>query len=194
MTEAAWLACVHPGTMLEFLRDKASDRKLRLFACACYRPLWDRALSPQHRIAVQARERYADDPTLFDQFCSARYNAEGTGDTGAWRDAVDQLLVVADPNSNSCGETVDVRALCRFVRCIFGSPFHHVAVDPAWRTATVTSLAQAIYADRAFDCLPILADALEDAGCTSRDILDHCRQPGEHVRGCWVVDLVLGKE
>ena len=66
--------------------------------------------------------------------------------------------------------------------------------DPRWRTSNVTALAQAIYDDRAFDRLPILADALEDAGCTDADILNHCRQPGEHVRGCWVVDLVLGKE
>ena len=55
-------------------------------------------------------------------------------------------------------------------------------------------MAQSIYDDRAFDRLPILADALEDAGCDKADILNHCRQPGEHVRGCWVVDLVLGKD
>ena len=60
-------------------------------------------------------------------------------------------------------------------------------------TSTVINLAQAIYDDRAFDRMPILADALEDAGCDNADILAHCRQPGEHFRGCWVVDLVLGK-
>jgi len=80
-------------------------------------------------------------------------------------------------------------------RDIFGPlPFRRSVLLPAWLTANVTNLAQAIYTDRAFDRLPILADALEDAGCTNRDILDHCRQPGEHVRGCWVVDLVLAKE
>jgi hypothetical protein len=68
-----------------------------------------------------------------------------------------------------------------------------VPLDPAWRTPAVLQLAQALYDDRAFDQLPILADALEEAGCTSRDVLDHCRGPGPHVRGCWVVDLVLGK-
>jgi hypothetical protein len=59
---------------------------------------------------------------------------------------------------------------------------------------TVNHLAQAIYTDRAFDRMPILADALEDAGCTNQDILEHCRGGGEHVRGCWVVDLLLAKE
>jgi hypothetical protein len=72
--------------------------------------------------------------------------------------------------------------------------FRSIALDGSWLTSTVTSLAQAIYTDRAFDRLPILADALEDAGCTSSDILDHCRGPGPHVRGCWVVDLLLAKE
>jgi hypothetical protein len=73
-------------------------------------------------------------------------------------------------------------------------PPKNIRLDPAWLTSTVKQLAQSIYDEKAFERLPILADALEDAGCTSEDILNHCRQPGEHVRGCWVVDLVLGKE
>jgi hypothetical protein len=80
------------------------------------------------------------------------------------------------------------------VRDIFGNPFRPITLDPSWLTATVTSLAQAIYEERAFDRLPVLADALEDAGCANAEILSHCRQPGEHVRGCWVVDLILSKD
>jgi hypothetical protein len=79
---------------------------------------------------------------------------------------------------------------------IFGNPFRPVSVNPswlAWNGGTLVCLAQAIYADRSFDRLPILADALEDAGCSAADILAHCRGGGEHVRGCWVVDLLLGK-
>jgi hypothetical protein len=79
------------------------------------------------------------------------------------------------------------------VRDIFGNPFRPVAIDPAWRTETVLALARGIYEERAFDRMPILADALQDAGCTNEDVLGHCRGPGPHVRGCWVVDLVLGK-
>jgi len=81
--------------------------------------------------------------------------------------------------------------------CVFGDPFRFVAVDGnwlKWNDATVPHIAQAIYDDRAFDRLPVLADALEEAGCTDAAILDHCRGPVPHVRGCWVVDLLLGKE
>jgi hypothetical protein len=81
------------------------------------------------------------------------------------------------------------------VRDIFGNPFRPAAFDPAWRTSDALLLARGIYEERAFDRMPILADALQDAGCTNEDVLSHCRDPQQvHVRGCWVVDLVLGKE
>ena len=82
------------------------------------------------------------------------------------------------------------------LRDIFANPFRPVSFDPswlAWNGGTVVKLAQGIYDERAFDRLPVLADALEEAGCDNIGILAHCRQPGEHVRGCWVVDLILGK-
>jgi hypothetical protein len=123
--------------------------------------------------------------------------------------SVDELLYLAFEAANlldSSGERVidplSGRLVARYperlkqsnlIRDIFGNPFRSVALNSAWQTSTVTGLAQAIYTDRAFDRLPILADALEDAGCDNADILNHCRQPGEHVRGCWVVDLILGK-
>ncbi|MBL8793522.1 MAG: hypothetical protein JNM56_06440 [Planctomycetia bacterium] len=80
------------------------------------------------------------------------------------------------------------------MREVCGNPFRPVKVDPAWLTSTVVLLAQAIYDERAFDRLPILADALEDAGCDHADILNHCRSEGPHVRGCWALDLVLGRK
>jgi hypothetical protein len=84
-------------------------------------------------------------------------------------------------------------AMADLLRDIAGSPCRPVGLDPAWLTSTVVALAHGIYADRAFDRMPILADALQDAGCDNEDVLDHCRGPGPHARGCWVVDLVLGK-
>jgi hypothetical protein len=75
----------------------------------------------------------------------------------------------------------------------FSDPLRYVSLQPCWVTSTVLALAAGIYSESAFDRLPILADALQDAGCNNDDILDHCRGQGPHVRGCWVVDLVLGK-
>ncbi|MFO0826435.1 MAG: hypothetical protein U0792_25500, partial [Gemmataceae bacterium] len=83
---------------------------------------------------------------------------------------------------------------CHFLRDIFGNPFRPVAFDPEWRTSTVMSLAHQMYESRDFSTMPILADALQDAGCYNADILNHCRAtPATHVRGCWVVDMILGK-
>jgi hypothetical protein len=80
-------------------------------------------------------------------------------------------------------------------REIFGNPFRPVAFNPAWRTTDVMLLARGSYDEKAFDRMPILADALQDAGCDSEDILHHLRDAtATHVRGCWALDLVLGKE
>ena len=83
------------------------------------------------------------------------------------------------------------------LRCICGNPFRPVSLDPSWlacNNRTVIKLAESIYDDRAFERLPVLADALEEGGCHDAEILGHCRSSGPHVRGCWVVDLILGKE
>jgi len=80
------------------------------------------------------------------------------------------------------------------IRDIFGNPFRPAVVDPRWLTETAVEIARGICDDRAFERLPILADALQDAGCEDAEVLSHCREPGTHVRGCWVIDLVLGKE
>jgi hypothetical protein len=84
-----------------------------------------------------------------------------------------------------------------FIRDIFGNPFRSQTINPnwlAWNRGTVPKIAQAIYDDRAFDELPDLADALEVAGCDNTDVLMHLRGPGPHVRGCWALDMLLGKE
>ena len=86
---------------------------------------------------------------------------------------------------------------CRLVRDIFPNPFLEFAFDPAWlewNDGTVSELAPAIYDDRHFEDLPVLGDALEEAGCSDPLILDHCRSEAEHVRGCWVVDLMTGRD
>jgi hypothetical protein len=82
----------------------------------------------------------------------------------------------------------------QLIREIFGNPFRPIILEPSWLTSTVHSLAQGIYEEKTFDRMPTLANALQDAGCDNEDILNHCRQPGEHCRGCWLVDLLLGKK
>jgi hypothetical protein len=73
------------------------------------------------------------------------------------------------------------------------NPFRPPAFDPAWRTDTAVSLARTMYDSREFGAMPILADALQDAGCECEPSLLHCRDPhATHVRGCWVCDLVMG--
>jgi hypothetical protein len=90
---------------------------------------------------------------------------------------------------------------CQVLHDIIGTFFRPVSLAPPWRTPSVVSLAQAAYEERTLpagtldpDRLAVLSDALDEAGCTDTDILSHLRGPGPHVRGCWVIDLLLGKE
>jgi len=93
----------------------------------------------------------------------------------------------------ACGDVpAMLRTQCGILRDIFGNPFRRVTFDPQWLTFTVLALAQTMYDSRDFSAMPILADALQDAGCDSDDVLAHCRSAGPHVRGCWVIDLLLG--
>jgi hypothetical protein len=104
-------------------------------------------------------------------------------------------------NAQKAARTQELAAQAALVRCMFGNPFRPITINPAWQTPTVTSLARAAYEERSLPSgeldparLAVLADALEEAGCTNPDILDHLRGPGPHVRGCWLVDHLLGKE
>jgi hypothetical protein len=97
----------------------------------------------------------------------------------------------AEASRSSGGKDLTV-SQCNLVREIFGNLFSPDPFDSAWVTSTAIALAMDINNNRAFDAMPILGDALEEAGCPSPSILDHCRGKNHHVRGCWVVDGVLG--
>jgi hypothetical protein len=106
----------------------------------------------------------------------------------------------ARPAALSAAMNEEARSQCEMIRDVFGDPFRPVTLDRAWLTPTVASLAQAAYDERSLpsgelepDRLTVLADALEEAGCTDDALLSHLRGPGPHVRGCWAVDLILGK-
>lgn len=90
-------------------------------------------------------------------------------------------------------QDAEQRLQCSLLRDIFDNPFRPVTFLPEWRISTVLSLAQGIYSERAFDRMPILADALQDAGCSNENILNHCYSSGPHTRGCWLVDSVTGR-
>jgi hypothetical protein len=210
MNEAEWLACADPDLMLEFLYGRAGERKLRLCASAwarsvlrhvqtaplgtlaawCADPRWSEQLDAAERFAdgrigreaLRAARQDSGGPyNIFLEACRASGFSIRAARRSLW---LVQLEWRVPPD----------RELCDLHRCIFGNPFRPVAFTPKWRAPTVRRLAEAIYDERAFDRLPILADALEEAGCTDPEILGHCRGGGEHVLGCWLVDLILGKE
>jgi hypothetical protein len=260
--------------MLEFLRGKATDRKLRLFAVACCRRIRDLLQDERSRKAVDVAERYADrEATEHERFSAARAAADAYVPLGAaaevfygigvddWPNALEALehpaevercretylaarrvaqgqgvlqlhdtvpaacaacaCYVAITTGNLCAEAnrlaanamravtepfsysegdfeqsadfIELGKQAQMLHDIIGNPFRPAAVDSGWLTPGVVEMARTIYDSRAFDRMPELADALEDAGCHDAVILNHCRQPGGHVRGCWVVDAILGK-
>jgi hypothetical protein len=228
MTEAEWDACADPTPMLEFLRRKATERRLRLFACACVRRIWHLLRDERSRRAVEVAEDYADGMAEPDEAYRAWRAAtiidrgDGLSDDGHanavfWAsdaacfaagpegiramsaaDSAVQAITWATSRSAAVSWDDEETAQAALLRDIVGNPFRPrppmEAAWLAWNDGAVRKLAQAVYGGRAFDRMPLLADALEDAGCADAAILGHCRGGGEHVRGCWVVDLVLGKE
>ncbi|MDB5306922.1 MAG: hypothetical protein JWO38_1124 [Gemmataceae bacterium] len=219
MTEQEWLAVTYPESMVRLLREKPA-RKLRLLFCASSRSVLSLADRPMLRKAVEVGERYAgglaspsevdavrrelwpDPGVMGDRLSRTAFGAVGElFPVWAITAAVDLLLTEAVKQARERGRRSlpkDTRKVIEgsvvgLIGCVFGNPFRPVATDPSWLTSTVVTLATDIYSDRAFDRLPNLADALQDAGCDNSDVLDHCRGPGPHVRGCHVLDLILGK-
>jgi hypothetical protein len=219
MTEAEWLTCDDPQKMLEFLRDggKASDRKLRLFGCVCCRAIWELLTDERSREGVMVAERYADGQASTDQLAEAHLIAYAAHDNEDFADywaaawiapavslraslgTAEEALKAATPNAAASARKIQVDML----RDIVDNPFRPAALDPAWlawNNGTVPKIAQAAYDERLLPSghldagrLAILADALEEAGCSVTEILDHLRGLDPHIRGCWVVDLLLGK-
>jgi hypothetical protein len=205
--------------LLDHLKGCASSRKLRHFAITNAMRIWEDFPNETCRAAVAVAERFSDGLATSDELARAnelvRNNERQFQFTyknhDAWLAALCATWVEDETdlaNSAAWGvatyvpkvlaRTDDFRliraSVCNTVRDIFGNPFRPIAFDPRWRTADAVGLARGIYDDRAFDRLPLLADALMDAGCADEQVVGHCRSEGPHVRGCWVVDLVIGKE
>lgn len=249
MTEAEWLACTNPYKMLDFLGQRASQRKLRLFACACCRRIWHLLPDERSRWAVEFGERLADgEESAEAQLAALRETrhalraarqkpfswamraalhlvtraktAEAPAEAAL---AVEQAMaweVNADrePAGILCFESVlslsgprgrifeawenERTSQCELVRDIFGNPFSPPApIAPSLLTPRVLTLVLASYNERNLPAgtldharLAALAAALEEAGCKDAGLLAHLRSEAPHVRGCWVTDLLLGKE
>lgn len=215
MNEAEWRTCADPQRLLQMLpsrtvRNDRLARKDRLAALACLRQVltWEHT----HAQTIEFLEQSADGTITREANQRVVANARRAipTDTGRDEHGYDRYIValmlyrvlVSRQAAHHAlhaiaglanGEDIQ-ESSCDLIRDIFGNPFLTVPVNPSWLTSTVTALAHAIYDERAFDRMPILADALEDVGCTNQHILAHCRWPSLHVRGCWVVDLVLGRE
>ena len=149
-----------------------------------------RARGETVELAALIASEYQEDSEEFDYL--DLQNALGV--TYILRNALANIAGRRRSKANKRAYSEEAKAHADTVRCIFGNPFRPVVFDGRWRMPQVLALARAMYEDRRFDDMPLLADALEEAGCTEEAILKHCREPGEHVRGCWVVDLILGKE
>jgi hypothetical protein len=221
LTEEEWENYIDPVLLLEHVR-KGSARKLRLYACACFRAIQGApfrfSLSPEILQLVAVAERFADgaakeeergkavrsaskwndDPGSFKS--AARKTLEKDGYKAAVstvRSMVEEYEEIEDESGLDAVDRVVAinEVLSPNIREIFGNPFQPVKFNKKWRTSDVKALATGIYKDAVFDRMPILADALQDAGCDSDELLSHLREhPDAHVRGCWALDLVLGKE
>lgn len=249
MTEQVWLECTEPKKMLEFLQSlKTSERKLRLFTCACCRRIWlflpdslsrkkvdfgeqyaDGYVSDKQRLSISKKhcklamltptQMYADSaaswviasPLTCVQADHCAVNAQNTiwsNDLTTGQVEINQVDVNVEEHGWPEAISIGVAPLSQTekeyqsncLRDLIGNPFRSITINPAWLTPTVRALAQSAYDERNLPSgtldntrLAILADCLEDSGCENPDILNHLRQPGTHVRGCWVVDLLLGK-
>jgi hypothetical protein len=206
VSEEEWLSCDEPPKLMAALLEGSrspTDRKIRLYACAVA-ALYLSAHPADicfHKVLAVA-ERFADGGATADELQQAGREAQRRYQ---WQTDDTALQVVRHAaylqtrgSSNSVRYATsytyfDSKTNALLFRCIFGNPYRPVSVDPTWLTLDVVTLAEGIYQERAFDRLPILADALQDAGCDNTDILSHCHSEGPHVRGCWPVDLIFGK-
>jgi hypothetical protein len=193
----------------------SSARKERLFAVACSHS--ELVQDEQLCIAIGVLERCADGLATEDEVQMAREGASempsgpqkdlalailGLGESSHlgtvlhYAERLEMAHLPGDPlrNVNLPAHRKIWRIQANVLRHIFGNPFRPIVFSPKWRSDIALSIAQQMYAARDFSLMPILADALQDASCDSADILDHCRGSGPHMRGCWAVDILLGKK
>jgi hypothetical protein len=223
VTDSEWRVCNCPSRMRKSIRGRSFPgvRWVR-FELACLSRVRDLLDDPQSSLCIDRVEQWADGPEThrcgprgWDWSAQlgdvARALSRRDSLRGAKEAALRALLFLGSGTLGS-SDLVCVAAGRRagqpnleaayraeraahadLLRCLFRSTLNMVTFDLAWRTSTVVALARGMYESNDFSPMPILGDALQDAGCDSDDVLDHCRAVVTHTRGCWVVDLAIGK-
>lgn len=219
MNEAEWMACDDTQRMFDFMLggNKRSRKRMLYWTAMCWQLLrWFPEASWHNLCAVL--DEFADGSVDLQAICVSWANAMGLAVDDPKMDRYLTTPLGCDdrPIPDRVYDFLQLEAISRRfegrkpspsdqggpshsdrLRCIFGNPFRRVSISPAWLTwngGMVPKFAQTIYDERRFEDLPILGDMLEDAGCTNEDVLSHLRTPSPHGRGCWAVDILLGKE
>jgi hypothetical protein len=201
MTEAQWLACEDPEALLARAEQngRTSQRVFRLF-CAAFWGWHERHWKDNRVMGAANRELLRERVEKLEQWVETGVPPKFLERNVSFFNA--RARVAASDTARLGREWLPLEwggpevpvVICSLIRDVFGNPFRRVKVNRVWLTSTVVALARQMYESRDFGTMPILADALQDAGCTNDDILSHCRDAhATHVRGCWVLDLVLGK-
>lgn len=250
MTEQEWLSCTDSAAMLEFLRDRIDERKMRLFGVACCRRIWQLLNDERSRTAVEKAELFADGKVSQEEVTAAGKAAKDVWDA-IYRDIMEKVCqnvndmsfgtqCVCDAGAAAmAAQSITERGDCWpeevpedtarcfaylvsphipseyfgadealrdaatakerhvqaiLLRCIFGNPYRPLTIPTSLLNDSVLAIARGIYDERAFERMPVLADALEECDLTEAEALAHLRGPGPHARGCWVIDLLLAKE
>jgi len=218
MTEKEWLASTDPRDVLipVLRKNKVSERKLRLILCGICRVHWWMFLNTTCRAAIGVAERFADGMASHAELQSARASVPGhlirLSDKLAYATAEHRAYLGLSPQEQlrvqtahyyvRCalvsnlevpvgGEPEEKRTQCDVFRELCRNPFRPVAIDRSWLKHEARELAERVYRKGEFDRLRELGDVLERAGCTDREIQEHSRKPAPHIRGCWLVDLIL---
>jgi hypothetical protein len=186
--------CTQLEKRLRPLQTQLTERKLRLFACGCLRRFPHLVEDERNLAAVEAGERYADGLIPKREMKKARKAARLF-----WMPSYEAFDEASAVIRAAAVQLVPQRQrlLASLLDDLTGHLGRPVTLRPSWlrrNGGIAAAVARTIYADHTFTDLPILADALEEAGCDNAALLEHCRTPGEHARGCWVLDLLLGKQ
>jgi hypothetical protein len=216
VTEEQWLAGADIWAMWRSLPwmdgYNGHQRKRLLLTVAIVRRVEELMLDPRSRAVLSVAEAYADGAATGDAIATAHRAAYEAEDQAfptqaaefeanaarkvwnCWSDLGEAAGAAIAAGAQPKAIQAEKQEAIHLIHDVFGNPFRPVEFDSKWRSSAVTSLAQSTYDNRDFAAMPVLADALAESGCDNSTIVEHCRNGRPHVRGCWVVDLVLGKE